>query len=90
VPDVDLIAQKDLFKIYIPEEESIFYSTDNTLYQFNYPVLKYPEKIKSLNLNKQKEYEGILTGIKGQYWIFEDNTVWNLRGHEGFYVILTI
>ncbi len=86
VPEIDLIQQKDLFKIYIPEEESKFYLADDSVYTFEYPVLHYPEKIKSLNLAKQKEFEGTLVGIKGQYLIFEDGTVWNVRGHEGFYV----
>lgn len=86
VVEVDLIQQKDLFKIYIPQEESRFYSTDNSIYTFEYPVLSYPEKIKTLNLLKQREFEGTLVGIKGQYWIFEDGNAWNVRGHEGFYV----
>jgi len=33
----------------------------------NYPVLKYPEKISSLNLLKTPRIEGVLMGIKGQY-----------------------
>lgn len=86
VPQIDLIQQKDLFKIYIPEEQSKFYVTDNSIYQFQYPVLQYPTKVKSLNLAKEKEFEGKLVGIKGQYWIFEDQTVWNVRGSEGLYV----
>lgn len=90
IPDVDLIQQKDLFKIYLPEEEAGFYQTDNSIYTFNYPVLHYPKKVNSLNLKKQREYEGTLIGIKGQYWIFEDDTVWNVRGHEGFYIIFDI
>lgn len=90
VVEVDLIQQKDLFKIYIPEAESRFYSADNSIYTFEYPVLSYPEKIKTLNLLKQREFEGILVGIKGQYWIFEDGTAWNVRGHEGFYVQIEI
>lgn len=90
VPEVDLIQQKDLFKIYLPEEEAKFYTPDDSVYTFEYPVLKYPEKVKSLNLSKQKEFEGTLVGIKGQYWIFEDGTVWNVRGHEGFYVKIEI
>ncbi len=86
VPEIDLVQQKDLFKVYLPEAESKFYTPDNSIYTFEYPVLQYPEKIKSLNLGKQKEFEGTLVGIKAQYWIFEDGTVWNVRGHEGFYV----
>lgn len=90
IPVLDLIQQKDLYKIYIPDDESEFYVPDNFIYNFNYPVEKYPDKIKSLNLRNQREYEGVLTGIKGQYWIFEDDTVWNVRGHEGFYVVFDI
>lgn len=90
IPVLDLIQQKDLYKIYIPDDESEFYVPDNFIYNFNYPVEKYPDKIKSLNLRNQREYEGVLTGIKGQYWIFEDDTVWNVRGHEGLYVVFDI
>lgn len=86
VPEVDLVQQKDLFKLYLPENEAKFYVEDNSIYTFNYPVKAYPTKVKSLNLKKEGIYEGVLTGIKGQYWIFEDGTVWNVRGHEGFYV----
>lgn len=90
IPEIDLVYEKDLYKIYIPEEESGFFVNDNKIYTINYPVSIYPKKIKNLNLGRDKEYVGILTGIKGQYWIFEDDTVWNVRGHEGFYVIIDI
>jgi len=55
-----------------------------------FPVLRYPEKVKSLNLTKTPEFEGVLKGIKGQYLIFEDDTVFNVRGNEGCYVGLEI
>ena len=48
-----------------------------------FPVLQYPEKVKSLNLSKTPLYEGKLMGIKGQYLIFEDATVFNVRSNEG-------
>ena len=44
------------------------------------------EKPKSLNLNKTPEYTGKLVGIKGQYLIFEDQTVFNIRANEGLVV----
>jgi len=47
-------------------------------------------KLKSLNLDKTPHYKGILKGIKGQYLIFEDSTVFNIRGNEGYYVSLSI
>ncbi len=90
VPEVDLAQQKEVFRKYIPEEESRFYIADNSIYMMEYPVLQYPEKVKSLNLQKQHEFNGTLVGIKGQYWIFDDGTVWNVRGHEGLYVKINL
>lgn len=86
VPEIDLIHQKEFLKQYLPKEESKFYVADETIYKLEYPIVNYPQKVKSLSLSKQKEFEGVLSGIKGQYLIFEDGTVWNVRGHEGFYV----
>jgi hypothetical protein len=55
-----------------------------------FPVLQYPEKVKSLNLSKTPLYEGKLMGIKGQYLIFDDATVFNVRSNEGQCVSLSI
>jgi hypothetical protein len=55
-----------------------------------FPVLQYPEKVKSLNLSKTPLYEGKLMGIKGQYLIFEDATVFNVRSNEGQCIGLSI
>ena len=55
-----------------------------------FPVLKYPEKPKSLNLGKTPNYTGTLKGIKGQYLIFEDDTVFNVRSNEGLIVTLSV
>ena len=53
----------------------------------NYPVLEYPKKIFSFNLEKNPLIEGSLMGIKGQYLIF-DNGVINLRKYQGYYLSL--
>ena len=50
----------------------------------NYPVTKYPEKVKSLSFDKTPIIEGTLVGIKGQYLIFEEGKVVNLRKHTGY------
>jgi hypothetical protein len=55
-----------------------------------FPVLQFPEKVKSLNLSKTPLYKGKLMGIKGQYLIFEDATVFNVRSNEGQCVRLSI
>ena len=88
--DVDLFAWRERLKAYIPEEAAPYFigSTQETILKF--PVLQYPEKVKSLNLDKTPEYKGILKGIKGQYLLFEDNTVFNVRGSEGYYIGLSL
>ena len=58
--------------------------------EINFPVTKYPEKVNSLNLRKEKLYSGRLKGIKGQYLIFEDSTVFNIRSNEGLRVEIDI
>lgn len=76
-------------KIYplLPEEiQPYFLSTEAFLTQLNYPVLSYPTKVTSLNLDKTTLYSGRLKGIKGQYLIFQDGTVFNIRTFEGYVV----
>lgn len=48
-----------------------------------YPVLSYPEKVVSHNLEKTPQLEEKLMGIKGSYLIFE-KTVLNLKKLSGF------
>ncbi len=51
-----------------------------------YPVLAYPPKVASVNLEKTPEVTGRLMGIKGQYLIWEDGRVLNVRSHSGYHV----
>ena len=50
---------------------------------------KYPLKPKSLNIIKENKYQGELIGIKGQYLIFSDDTVFNIRSNEGVVIDLS-
>ena len=56
---------------------------DEQVVNIYYPVSEYPEKIKSLNFDKQAEIEGRLLGIKGQYLIL-DTGVLNVRKFSGY------
>lgn len=56
---------------------------DESVVDILYPVSEYPEKIKSLNFDKQPEIEGNLMGIKGQYLIL-DIGVLNMRKFSGY------
>lgn len=60
---------------------------DEPVVKINYPVLQYPEKVTSFNLDKTPEVQGRLIGIKGQYLIF-DSGVLNVRSHSGYEITL--
>jgi len=91
VLDADLIEEREKLKAYIPAEvQPYFLANNGKVTEIEYPVLQYPKKIKTLNLEKTQHYSGKLKGVKGQYLIFEDNTVFNVRNSEGFKVIINI
>lgn len=75
----DLAEEKERVSRELPEELKVFASNDNKVQKFKYPVERYPEKIKSLNFDKEPEITGLLSGIKGQYLLFDDNRVINIR-----------
>ncbi|WP_027064920.1 DUF2797 domain-containing protein [Maribacter sp. Hel_I_7] len=90
VVDENLQEWRDKLKQYIPEEALPYFLESKSETEMEFPVLQYPTKVKSLNLTKTPSFEGVLKGIKGQYLIFDDNTVFNVRGSEGYYVGITI
>ena len=90
IGDENLVEWRDRLKQYIPEEAMPYFIENNTETNLNFPVLKYPVKPKSLNIEKQKKYKGKLVGIKGQYLIFEDETVFNIRSNEGLVVSIEL
>jgi hypothetical protein len=90
VEDEDLLAWRQRLKQYIPNEAKDYFIEHNSETHIHFPVEQYPEKPISLNLKKQIEYSGKLVGVKGQYLIFEDNTVFNIRSNEGLVVELNV
>jgi hypothetical protein len=91
VEQVDLIAERLKVENLIPVEvQEYFHSQQNDLYEIHFPVLEYPKKINSLSLEKTPTFQGKLTGIKGQYLIFEDGTVFNVRSSEGYVVRIEV
>ncbi|MDY7396401.1 DUF2797 domain-containing protein [Aureibaculum sp. 2210JD6-5] len=89
--DLDLLKEKEKLAPFIPEEAKPYYLENHSKEtNIEFPVLQYPTKVKSLSLDKTPNYKGVLKGIKGQYVIFEDNTVFNIRGSEGYYIQLSL
>jgi len=90
IVDENLVEWREKLKQYIPSEAMDYYLENNSETHMEFPVLRYPEKPKSLNLEKNPFYEGVLKGIKGQYLIFEDDTVFNIRSNEGCVVSIKV
>ncbi len=83
---IDLFKEKQKAVDLLDNEFKKFVYNDNTIYEINYPVIKYPEKVKSIGFDKFSDFEKKLIGIKGQYLIFDDNTVLNIRKHNGYFI----
>ena len=89
-PETDLVQVRNNLKQFLPKEVKEYVLDDAEILDLNFPVNQYPTKIKSLNLSKTPEFSGVLEGIKGQYLIFENNTVFNVRNNEGLVVNLSV
>ena len=80
-----IAATKDLLEKThgeFPDEKIKVVSSDE-VFEFQYPVSKYPSKVTSLSFDKTPRIEGCLLGIKGQYLIF-DIGVMNMRNFGGY------
>lgn len=75
---------------WIPKEVQQYFPEEAMLYNLEFPVLQYPKKVSTLNLDKTPLYTGKITGIKGQYLLFEDGTVFNIRSNEGYVVKINV
>jgi hypothetical protein len=84
-----LLSIRDELFSKVENEYRQYLVREETLYDINFPVIKYPEKVKSLTLDKVPEIEEKLVGIKGQYLLFENDLVFNVRRHSGYLIELS-
>ncbi len=90
---IDLVAERDaLLARYAQSAPDALLPGDPLpeaeVAEIAYPVLEYPKKIVSHNLDKNGLLEGTLQGIKGQYWILDTGVI-NLRKYGGYHLELT-
>lgn len=85
----DLIAEKNRVIDLLPEQYRQYKSANNEILELVYPVLEYPAKVTSLNFEKMPIIEMKLQGIRGQYFIFENGNVINIRSKSGYEVELS-
>ena len=87
--DVDLQDFRNKIEQYFPDNFKNFYSIEEEIVRLDFPY-EAPEKITAFTLDKNPEFEGVLTGIKGQYLAFEGGNVMNVRNHEGYVVEMEV
>lgn len=90
VPEIDWTYERNKAIDALPNELKPYIIHNESLTTLTFPIERHPEKVKSLNLIKEEQYTGVLKGVKGQYLIFEDNTVFNVRSNEGLVVELAV
>lgn len=83
---IDLEEEKWSLHDQLPSDLIEFFSENDEIIEMDYPVLEFPEKVKSLSFDKESVIEGILLGIKGQYLIFDGGRVLNIRKHTSYHV----
>jgi Protein of unknown function (DUF2797) len=88
IDEVDMLKLKKQMIEFVPDNMRQYVSTDNEVVEIKYPILANPPKVKSLKLYREPIIEKKLMGVKGQYLIFDDSTVLNVRSHSGYRIIL--
>lgn len=71
-------------RVEFPTEQLNIVASDE-VFEFQYPVSKYPSKVVSLSFDKTPKIEGCLLGIKGQYLMFDVGVI-NMRNFAGYNV----
>jgi hypothetical protein len=83
-----LEAKEEAIEALDPAYESFVadLDADDRVTHFKYPHAHWPEKVKSVRLDKLPIFEGRLAAIKGQYLLLETGEVLNVRSHAGYRV----
>ncbi|WP_212113180.1 DUF2797 domain-containing protein [Candidatus Shikimatogenerans silvanidophilus] len=90
-----MINKKKKISLKLKKKFKPYFIKKNKIFTFNYPINlnlneKNEQKIKYIYLKKEKKINKKLIGIKGQYLIFNDGYVFNIRNHEGYIIKMKI
>jgi len=83
---INLAEEKQRVYGLLPSELQKYYCHNDEVVHIEYPLSEYPVNVKGFTFEKEPVIEGALKGIKGQYLIFGDGRVLNIRKHNGFYI----
>jgi len=85
-PAFDLLEERERAISVLDGDLGQYFVSDMEVQSLYYPVEVYPVKVTSLNFDKTPVVSGILEGMRGQYLIFKEGKVINLRTFTGYEV----
>ena len=88
--NINLQNEKQKVIQLLPAELRKYIEPNNETTTIEYPAQQFPQKIKSIGFDKMPTIEGVLQGIKGQYLLFENDLVLNIRKHNGYFLEIVI
>lgn len=90
---LDMMAVKESLLNKVEKELNDHYGPviqrlDDPCITLSYPILEFPKKLNTLNLDKDSVVSGQLLGLKGQYLILDTGVI-NIRKFSGYQVAVT-
>ncbi len=86
---IDILAEKQKAVELLPAELKQYVMDAQEVWELKYPAKAFPAKPQSLSFDKTSQISGTLQGVKGQYLLFDQDRVLNIRKHNGYLVKLT-
>lgn len=87
---IDLVEEKKKLSAMLHPELQKYLISDNEICNIEYPGDLSITKINSLSFDNTPIIKGVLSRIKGQYLVFENGDVLNIRKHNGYYVSIEV
>jgi hypothetical protein len=84
--DDDLVHRRIEAIDRLPDELKPYADITSPPVNISFPLLDVPKKVTSMKFDTNVTIGGVLTGIKGQYLIFDNQMVLNIRNHSGYEV----
>jgi hypothetical protein len=81
---ISLEEEKNKITTLFPDALQPYILQETEITEITYPVIRYPEKVTSIDIEKTGQITGMLTGIKGQYLMFNFKDVINIRKFGGY------
>jgi hypothetical protein len=84
IPDIDLVSAKNEIAGLVSKELSVYLTANDKIWEIDFPIGESAMKISSYNFDKDPVIQATLSGIKGQYLLFEEGKVLNIRKFGGY------